>query len=65
MLFRGIPTHFKHFFTFHYVSSIPHVGIVVFLKKAKYVGFFNVYVDWGSFVFQKNVVILQPKFNDE
>jgi len=39
--------------------------MAVFLKNAKYVGFFNVCRDFSGFMFQKKVVILQPKFNGE
>jgi len=40
---------------------IPHGGMAVFLKNAKYVGFFNVCEHLSGFMFQKKVVILQPK----
>lgn len=48
---------------FHF--GICYADFAVSLKNAKHVGFFNVYGDFCGFVFQKNVVILQPKFNGE
>ena len=60
-----ISTHFKHFLGILLCIPIPHVDIVAFLKNAKHVGFFNVCGDFCGFMFQKNVVILQPKFNGE
>lgn len=65
MLFMEISTHFKHFLGILLCIPIPHVDIVAFLKNAKHVGFFNVCGDFCGFMFQKNVVILQPKFNGE
>lgn len=65
MLFMEIYTHFKHFLGISLCIPIPHGGMAVLLKNAKYVGFFNVYVDFCGFMFQKKVVILQPKFNGE
>lgn len=65
MLFMEISTHFKHFLGILLCIPIPHVDIVAFLKNAKHVGFFNVCGDFCGFMFQKNVVILQPNFNGE
>lgn len=65
MLFMEISTHFKHFFRHFTMYSHSTWWMAVFLKNAKYVGFFNVCGDFSGFMFQKKVVILQPKFNGE
>lgn len=65
MLFMEISTHFKHFFRHFTMYSHSTWWMAVFLKNAKYVSSFNVCEHLSGFMFQKKVVILQPKFNGE